>query len=266
MFSSESEFLQNVIKSARDLVGIVFVDAENVPKYLENILRRRDELLKRVSCKNSSKTIHFAFTFSPDRYYSHIQKISSRNQLDAVSFLQSRTRSKDAVDFTITFYASTLNVLLPMHVVFFFVTSDHFADDILAHLTALGRRCERIDPLKEDLIVKSLSSPSNNTESVVSSTSSETLEKLKIEVATSNKLEPLKPSPSLSTPTKSLSENELKALYYSQWKSTQSEFCRIYNIDGSNFSKWLRNKKSSPASARAVRAWLSSLQQNTPAT
>ena len=37
---------------------------------------------------------------------------------------------------------------------------------------------------------------------------------------------------------------------------SQAAFCRIYRIDRSNFSKWLRNRRASPASEAAVLLYL----------
>eukprot|EP00727_Mastigamoeba_balamuthi_P010242 m51a1_g5840 hypothetical protein (388) ;mRNA; f:308734-309977 len=57
------------------------------------------------------------------------------------------------------------------------------------------------------------------------------------------------------------SEEALRELYETRWVGTHSEFCRKYEIDQANFSRWRRGLKNSPASAKAVRCWSQSLQQ-----
>jgi hypothetical protein len=54
-------------------------------------------------------------------------------------------------------------------------------------------------------------------------------------------------------------EDKLRKQFRERWSETMVGFCRLYSIDQSNFSKWLKGTKYSPASAGAVRAYLGSL-------
>eukprot|EP00727_Mastigamoeba_balamuthi_P007052 m51a1_g2968 hypothetical protein (495) ;mRNA; r:696914-698483 len=65
------------------------------------------------------------------------------------------------------------------------------------------------------------------------------------------------PSPRQSSCSADRNPAELREWYAQNWKGTQSAFCKQHGIDQANFSKWLRGLKSSPASERAVSAWMS---------
>jgi len=55
---------------------------------------------------------------------------------------------------------------------------------------------------------------------------------------------------------------ELKRLWKCNWQDSQRRFCVKYRINPSNFSQWLADKKTSPASEKAVRKWARETNSN----
>jgi hypothetical protein len=60
----------------------------------------------------------------------------------------------------------------------------------------------------------------------------------------------------LETEVKALTSPQLVQMWWRLWNDTPRAFCKLMQINGGNFSCWLRGRKSSPTSANAVREWL----------
>jgi hypothetical protein len=143
-------------------------------------------------------------------------------QFPNVIYLRANTQKKDSADFAIVFQASTLNLVLPYSISFGFVTSDHFVDELVSHLV-LTRKCIIINP--RDKHINQIQSTNE----------------LQVSLYKNNIID---------------KEETFRQYFFDNWKSSKQSFSKIYELDYSNFSKWLKRKKQSPASCKAVQKYM----------
>jgi hypothetical protein len=149
-------------------------------------------------------------------------KLLSLLRQDWVTVVRAESDSKGAVDLSIVIQMSSLNVMLEKHTVFFVITRDYFGKQICSSVRKFGRECEWISNGSLNLKVNPTDRSNDNQQSL--------------------------PMYEQKRP--------LQELFKLAWPDSQGEFCRRYNIDKNNFSRWLNYKKTSPISEKYVREFL----------
>lgn len=215
------QFKEKLVKESPQ--GIVFVDGENTVAFLSDLFDEDSVFANTVLPERCEIAIFFSHRKS---YEHHIGRFVGEN----VTYLKSKTLCKDAVDIAIGVCAGSLDVILPEEVSFYFFTSDHFAKEVVLNLEF--RKSYIIDP--RDMTLKKLNDGGKEL------------------LPRSNKFKAMNKNTN--------NENDLRILYKRYWSGSQAAFSTMSGIDPSTFGKWLSCSKSSPASTKAVKNWLKTVE------
>jgi hypothetical protein len=226
------------------LRSVIFVDCDNQTKYLgllhEMNMHRRGELIDHyfVLCFTRSSFSELLFGLVEEYPF--------------VSLLRSNTNAKDAADVLLTTCAILLHAQLSdmTQIEFNLVSADAFIEELHSQLKNMARSTTLYTSLQESM--KNILHLDNNIQD-------NNIQELEIQ-------KDVKKPINLKLPSESVTTNKDSVQFYidyykANWKSTQAAFCRTYGIDSSNFSKWLRGKRSSPASLNAVKQFMYEREQ-----
>ena len=135
----------------------LFVDFENVQNF--NLASLKDDIKVYIFVGSQQKKVPFDLV------------ASAQNRGNALEWIQISGRGRNALDFHVAFYIGELNQTMPKSIMFTVLSKDTGYDPLVQHVVELGRKCKRINSLKEiaDYPKEELEDP--NTERVVANLS-----------------------------------------------------------------------------------------------